>query len=78
MMRLLRGRLYNRTTPEQGKRNDLTSDHFDTKLQRADRIAKQSGVSAATVKRDAKFAKTCPKLSQTVPLTVPQVLRWFP
>ena len=74
MMRLLRGRLYNRTAPEQGKRNDLTSDQNDTKLQRADRIAKQSGVSAATVKRDAKFAKDIeekPELMQAIRNRVP-------
>jgi 16S rRNA G966 N2-methylase RsmD len=57
MMRLLRGRLYNRTESEQGKRNDLTSDQNDTKLDRAKRIARSSGVSAATVKRDAAFAR---------------------
>ena len=51
------GKLYKETDKNQGKRNDLTSDQIDTKLQVADRIAAEHGVSSPTVKRAAKFAE---------------------
>jgi hypothetical protein len=44
----------------QGKRTDLTSDHFDPKLKSittAAQLAKEFNVSEATIKRDAEFAK---------------------
>jgi len=52
---LLRGRRYNRLK-RQGERTDLTSDQNDTKLQTAERLAKEHGVSGPTIKRDGKVA----------------------
>jgi len=49
--------VYEETDKQQGKRNDLTSDQIDTKLPTAKRIADEHGVSPATVKRAAKFAR---------------------
>ena len=54
-MSLLRGRRYNRAK-RQGERTDLTLDQNDTKLHTADRLAKEHGVSPATIKRDGKIA----------------------
>ncbi len=54
-MSLLRGRRYNRAK-KQGERTDLTLDQNDTKLHTADRLAKEHGVSPATIKRDGKIA----------------------
>lgn len=53
--RLMLGRRYNRKK-RQGTRTDLTSDQNDTKLQTAEVIAAEHGVSPATVKRAGKFA----------------------
>jgi len=52
---LLLGRRYNRTK-KQGARTDLTSDQNDTKLQTAEVLAQQHGVSPATVKRAGQYA----------------------
>jgi ParB-like chromosome segregation protein Spo0J len=44
----------------QGKRTDLTSDHFDPKLKSvntAAQLAKEFNVSEATIKRDAEYAR---------------------
>jgi len=56
MMRLIRGRLYNRIKKEQGG-DHKSKDQIDTLINSADKISKQYGISSATIKRDAKFAK---------------------
>lgn len=63
---LLRGRLYN-MRKQQGERTDLTSYQSDTKLQTADRLAAEFGVSAPTIKRDGTFAAAVDTLSPFVP-----------
>ena len=49
------GTRYNRQK-RQGARTDLTSDQNDTKLQTADKLAAEYGVSPATIKRAGKTA----------------------
>lgn len=65
-MSLLRGRRYNRTK-RQGERTDLTSDQNDTKLQTAEVLAQEYGVSAPTIKRDGQFARAVEELKPFVP-----------
>lgn len=61
----LRGRLYNQTKA-QGKRTDLTSDQNDQKLETAERLAVELGVSAPTVRRDGKFAEAMDTIAETL------------
>ena len=61
-MSLLRGRRYNRMK-RQGERMDLTSDHFDQKLDTSQVLANQHGVSAPTIRRDGQFARAVEQLS---------------
>jgi len=66
--RLLRGRRYNRAK-RQGARTDLTSGQNDQKSTTADRLAKEHGVSPATIRRDGKFAEEVektPELAEAV------------
>lgn len=56
-MSLLRGRRYLRTEKRPGERTDLTSGQNEPRLNAAARLAKEHGVSPATIKRDAKFAE---------------------
>lgn len=51
----LRGSILNETKA-QGKRTDITSPQFEGKLT-AEKIAEESGVSRATIERNAKFAR---------------------
>jgi N6-adenosine-specific RNA methylase IME4 len=66
-MRLLRGRRYNRAEKRPGARTDLTSDQNDTRLPVADKLAKEHGVSAPTIKRDGKFYEEVEKLKEKYP-----------
>jgi N6-adenosine-specific RNA methylase IME4 len=53
----------------QGKRNDLTCDQNDHKLKTAERLAKEHGVSPATVRRAEKFydeVENTPELKKAV------------
>ena len=63
---LLLGRRYNRAK-RQGARTDLTSDQNDTKLQTADRLAAEHGVSPATVKRAGQYADAIATVERAVP-----------
>ena len=58
---LLRGQLY-KLGKSQGKRTDLTLGQIDTKLNTAKTLAEKTGVSEATIKRDAKFSDAVDKL----------------
>lgn len=58
-----RGKLYE-ARKRQGARTDLTLDHFDTKLNTAEIIAKEYGVSEPTVKRDAVFSRAVDKVAE--------------
>jgi N6-adenosine-specific RNA methylase IME4 len=61
-MRLLRGRLYNRMKKAQGGRADRDfsgGQNYHPKT--AEKIAKQTGVTEKTVRRDAKFAEAVDK-----------------
>ena len=62
LLRYLRGKRY-LLEKQQGKRHDLTSDQIDQKLTTADKLAKQYGVSAPTIRRDAAFAHDVDTLS---------------
>ncbi|MGH2416603.1 MAG: hypothetical protein ACRDEA_23485, partial [Microcystaceae cyanobacterium] len=61
----LRGRQYN-LLKQQGKRTDLTCDHFDHKLKAAERLAKDYKVGSGTIRRDAKYAQAVDTLAQTL------------
>jgi len=61
MMRLVRGRLYNRTKKETPGKPAGTILGQNEPISTAQKIARASGVSAATVKRDAAFAKEVEK-----------------
>jgi hypothetical protein len=50
----------------QGKRHDLTSDHFDQKLETATRLSLQYQVSAPTIRRDAEYATAIDTIAQIV------------
>jgi len=54
-MSLLRGRRYNRAKKAQGG-DHKSKDQNDTLINQADRLAKEHGVSPATIKRDGKIA----------------------
>ncbi|MDW7730685.1 MAG: hypothetical protein SCJ94_11910 [Bacillota bacterium] len=57
-MRLLRGRRYNRvkmTKAEAGAIGGGSKDQNDTCLNTAQKLSKEHGVSAPTIKRDGKF-----------------------
>jgi len=56
---LLRGRRYNRAKKANGVRGPQKLDQNDP-ASTADRLGKQHGVSAPTIKRDAKFAAEQP------------------
>ncbi len=60
-MSLLRGRRYNRLK-RQGARTDRTSAQNEQKLEASEEIAKEYGVSRATVVRDGQFAAAVDKL----------------
>ena len=60
----LRGKRYNREK-RQGKRTDLTSGHFGTKLT-ADQLAHEYKVGTRTIKRDAQFAGAVDTLADVV------------
>lgn len=62
----IRGRLYNRAK-RQGERTDLTSPQSEEKLQTAERLAVQHGVSRATIERDGQFAAAVDTLKPHVP-----------
>lgn len=65
---LLRGKLYNSqkknvTNPEGGNQHKKeVGGHSDHQPKTRDRVAKETGVSAETIQRDAKFAKAVEKL----------------
>jgi hypothetical protein len=60
----LRGMLY-KLEKKQGERKDLTCDQNDRKSEKAaEKIAKETGVSPATIRRDAKFTETVDSLSR--------------
>jgi len=54
-MAVLRGQLY-LEQKAQGERTDLTSGNSCPKLQAAERVASETGVSPRTIKNDAAFA----------------------
>ena len=60
-----RGKLYE-ARKRQGARTDLTSHHFDEKLNTAEQIAKEYGVSKPTVERDAKFSEAVDKVAEEI------------
>lgn len=62
----LRGKRYNMEPKVPGQRNDLTSDQNDLRLSVAERLADEYKVSAATVKRDGKFAEAVDTLSAAI------------
>ena len=51
-MSVLRGRIYNRKNKRLGQRTDLTSAQNEPRLTTAEQVARETGVSAATIKRD--------------------------
>jgi len=66
-MSLLRGRRYNRAKRQDGGHgNQKSGDQNDTP-KTADRLAKQHGVSAPTIKRDGKFAEAVEKVKAIDP-----------
>lgn len=65
---LLRGMLYNGRKKEQGGdhgNQHTPKDQNDTLADTAETVAKETGVSPATVKRDAKFAEAAEELGVT-------------
>jgi len=71
-MSLLRGRRYNRLKKAQGFQDagpgrGKTIDQNDPMFSTADRLAKEHGVSAPTIKRDGQFAKAVEELKPVVP-----------
>jgi hypothetical protein len=62
LLRYLRGKRY-LLEKQQGKRRDLTSAQFEQKLTTDRKLAKQYGVSASTIRRDASFARDVDALS---------------
>jgi len=63
---LMRGRRYNRAKGKQGG-DHKSKDQNDTLIDHAERLAKQHGVSAATIKRDGKFAAAVEKVKAVDP-----------
>lgn len=66
---MLRGLLYNGAKKQQGgtgANQHAQKDQSDTSANTAATIAKQTGVSAPTIKRDAKFASALEKLGLTI------------
>jgi ParB-like chromosome segregation protein Spo0J len=62
LLRYLRGKRY-LLEKQQGKRHDLTSAQIEQKLTTDRKLAKQYGVSASTIRRDASFAHDVDTLS---------------
>jgi len=69
----LRGELYNRQK-RQGERTDLTSGSSCPKLQTAERLATELGVSPRTIKNDGAFAAAVDTLAQADPDILPRVM----
>ena len=69
--RLLRGKMYNcrkKTKAEAGAKGGASKDQNDTcLLSTAEDVAKQTGVSPATIKRDGKFAEALDKVAAVAP-----------
>src|SRR5262245_15479841 len=61
-----RGRRYN-AEKRQGERTDLTSGHSDQKLDAADSLAREFGVSNRTIRRDGAFAAALDAITLVVP-----------
>lgn len=62
LLRYLRGKRY-LLEKQQGKRHDLTSAQIEQKLTTDRKLAKQYGVGASTIRRDASFARDVDALS---------------
>lgn len=60
-----RGKLYS-AKKQQGKRTDLTLAHFGLKLNTAEELGKQYGVSKNTIKRDEEFSQAVDKVADEV------------
>lgn len=76
-MRLLRGRRYNRVKNTHGgdRRSDhVSSAHFDH-LKTADKLAKEHGVSAPTIKRDGKFYEEVEQLKEQYPEQIASIYK---
>ena len=77
---LLRGQLYNseKKEPTDGGKGTAkaTEVHSDPRLTTAEKVAKQTGVSAATVKRDAKLATAAEEIGITADIEDYCRVRW--
>ncbi len=58
------GKRYN-NQKQQGKRNDLTSGHFDQKFT-AEKIAEEEGIAECSVRRAAKFSEAIDSIVETL------------
>lgn len=61
----LRGKLYLNRKKAHGDRGPKKMDQNEPSFSTAEIIARETGVSAATIKRDAKYAEACDKLGIT-------------
>lgn len=63
---MIRGRIYNRAKRRRGG-DQKSKDQNDTLIDTAEKVAKEHGVSAPTIKRDGKYAEAVQKLEADHP-----------
>lgn len=73
MMSFIRGRMYERTKGKQGG-DKKSKDQNDTLINAADKIAKQTGVSSPTIKRDAQYFQAVEAVAKQMDIPAVQLV----